>query len=194
MFGSKYALAVLAVAMHTATDAEGSTGVKVKFASKEYDLDTGEFIFTFGDGEEKRFNVDSLPDEMKRQLMFHGFGQKAGDSYAGLSKSNNFTGAKSNVQDVYDQLARGEWRGGRDSEARPRLDEVAQAIARIKGLEFDKAKAAVQEAYDSGEEGQAKIKAWRAHPKIKAEIAAIRAEKARADLEAQGEGAGEITL
>lgn len=170
---------------------------KVKFASKEYDLDTGMFEITFGDGTVISQNVDELPDEMKRNLMFHGFGQKVGDSYAGAK--GDFSKAKSAASDVIEQLKNGDWRAGRDGEAKPRLGELADAIARVKGIEVAEARAAVDAAaaLDGTDEqkkaGAEKLKNWRAHPRIKAALAAIRAEKAQADLEASG-NTSELTL
>lgn len=174
-----------------------ATESKVKFAAKEYDLDTGEYVITFGDGTVLMQNVDQLPDEMKRNLMFHGYGQKVGDSYAGAK--GDYSKAKQAANDVIEQLKNGDWRAGRDGEGRPRLGELADAIARVKGIPAEQARTAVDAAAAlDGDEaakkaGAEKLKVWRAHPKIKAALAALRAEKAQAELEAAGD-AGEVVL
>lgn len=165
--------------------------VSKKFCSKDYDLDTGMVSFAFGDGKSFEVNVDELPSDIQRTLMLHGASQKIGDSYAGAK--GNFAEAQANVQAVIEALKAGQWTGGRDGEGKPRLGELSAAIARVKGIPLEDATAAVNAANESGDEGQAKIKTWRAHPKIKAAIAAARAEKAQKELE-NASNAGDISL
>ena len=118
--------------------------------------------------------------------MLHCACQKIGDSDAGV-KGNYAEGIQS-AKDVIAQLGAGEWRAGRDDSARPRLAELAGAIARIKGVELVKAEAAVQAASED------QRKEWRSNAKVKAEIAKMRAEKAAAALEAAGEQVLNIDL
>lgn len=171
--------------MAEATPASSTTEKGKRFASKDYDLDTGEFEIEWKDGTSTKFNVDELPDEMKRKLMFHGFSQKVGDSYA--SAKGDIAKARTSAEETIAQLQKGEWTGERDSESRPRLGELAAAISSIKGIPLEDATAAVTAAAESGDEGAAKLKTWRAHPKIKAAILKARAEKAQAEVDAQTE-------
>lgn len=164
----------------------GSADAKVKFCEKEYDPDTKVCYFAFGNGVKLELDVNSLSPEMQTQLMLHGAIQKIGDSYAG-AKGNYVEGVQS-AKDVIAQLQAGEWRAGRDDSARPRLEELAGAIARIKGVDVAKAKAAVESATDD------QRKEWRSNAKVKAEIAKMRAEKAAAALEQAGEQALNIDL
>jgi hypothetical protein len=179
-------LALLAAFAPRFAVADDGGGVKTKFCDKDADSDTGVVSFQFGDGTKMEINVDSLPTDIQRTLMLHGMLQKGGDSYAGAK--GNFAEAKANLQAVFETLISGQWTGGRDGEGKPRLGELSAAIARVKGIKLEDATAAVNAANESGEEGQAKIKTWRAHPKIKAAIAAARAEKAQAEAEAQEGG------
>lgn len=180
---------------------EGSDGggsKAPKFAEKDFDLDTGEVIFSFGNGTELKLDVNSLSPEIQKRLMFHGTLQKIGDSYAGAK--GDFSKAIESARSVIEQLQSGEWRAARgEGEGRPRLGELSEAIARVKGVSVEEATTAVTAAaaLDGDEAARAagaeKLKAWRAHPKIKAAIAAIRAEKAQAEADAAG-GDDEISL
>lgn len=159
---------------------------KPKFCEKEYDLDTKLVSFSFGNGAKLDLDVSTLSPEMQVQLMLHGAAQKIGDSYAGV-KGNYAEGVQA-AKDVIEQLKAGEWRAGRDDSARPRLAELAGAIARIKGVDFAKADAAVQGASED------QRKEWRSNAKVKAEIAKMRAEKAAQALEQAGEQTLNIDL
>lgn len=173
-----------------ATEAEAKA---TRFAAKSYDLDSGEFEIAFGDGTKVGANISEFNPEIVKQLAFHGLGQKAGDSYAGAK--GDFTKAREAAQSVIDQLKQGEWRSARgEGEAKPRLGELAEAIARVKGIAVDKAMAAVEKIAQDAENGPAKLKEWRAHPKVKAAIAAIRSEKAQAELAAAEEKDLEIEI
>ena len=112
--------------------------------------------------------------------MLHGAAQKIGDSYAGAK--GDYDKAVEAAKGVIDQLAQGVWRAARgEGEARPRLGELAEAIARIKGVDRDKAMAAVEKATDE------QRKQWRGNAKVKATIAQIRAEAAAKALEQAAE-------
>ena len=159
---------------------------KPKFAEKEYDLDTGVVTFTFGNGTVLNFDTNELSAEMRSQLMLHGMSQKGGDSYAGAK--GNYSEAIQNVKDVWEQLKQGVWRAARgEGDAKPRLAELAEAIARIKQVPIEASTAAVE----AGTEEQRK--AWRGNAKVKAVIAQIRAEKAAKALE-EAEAQGAQTL
>lgn len=182
------ALATMSALMspaEAAVAAGGAAAEKKPFCSKEYDLETGLASFTFGNGTTLEQTVDELPANIQRQLMLHGFMQKVGDSYAGAK--GNFAEGIDNAKGVIEALKSGEWGTGRDSDGKPRLDELAEAIARVKGIPVEDAKKAAEAADED------KRKTWRAHPKIKAAIALIRSEKAQKALEAATD-AGDISL
>lgn len=170
-----------------AAGAAAESDKKVKFAEKEYDLDTGLVTIAFGDGKKVECNVLELSPEMQKQLMLHGASQKIGDSYAGAK--GNFAEAFKSASDIVEQLKQGVWRSARgEGEPVARLAELAEAISRIKQVDLDKAKAAVEKATDEQRKG------WRSNPGVKAMIAKLRAEKAAAELEAAGDKAGELEV
>lgn len=160
---------------------------KVSFCKKDYDIETGEFEFAFGDGEKISGNMSDFPLDTQKQLGLHGIGQKGGDSYAGAA--GDFAAAKAALRDVLSQLKLGVWKAGRgEGESRPRLGELAEAIARIKAVPVEQAMAAVEKATDD------QRKDWRSNAKVKAVIAQVRAEAAAKALEAAGEQQLNITL
>lgn len=148
---------------------------KVKFAKKEYDLDTGMLEITFGNGQVREFDSNELSEEIRKNLMLHGLSQKLGDSYAGVK--GNYDEALNNVASVFASLKSGDWSTAGE-EARPRLAELAAAIAAIKNVPLEKATAAVEKATDE------QRKAWRSNAQVKAAIAKARADKAAQALAA----------
>ena len=171
---------IAATALAMAEAAAASSDAKPKFAEKEYDMDTGEVSFTFGNGKSLSLNCNELSPEMQKQLMLHGALQKIGDSYAGAK--GNYAEAIESAESVMEQLKQGVWRAARgEGDARPRLAELAEAISRIKQVDLEKSTAAVEKATDD------QRKQWRSNAKVKAVIAQIRAEKAAKALEEAGE-------
>jgi hypothetical protein len=159
--------------------------VKTKFCEKDYDNGTGLAYFQFGNGTKLEINVNELSDEIRQELMFHGLMQKVGDSYAG-AKANYAEGIAS-AQKVIDQLIAGEWAAKRAAgEGKPRVGELAEAIARVKGVAIEKAAAAVAKATKE------QVAQWRKLGKVKEAILAIRMEKLARSKPAADEG--EINL
>lgn len=160
---------------------------KVPFCSKEYDVDTGLCSFTFGDGTIVDFNLSEATGEAARILPLHGVMQKGGDSYAGAK--GDFAAGIAALRDVLDNLRAGIWKGGRgEGESRPRLGELAEAIARIKSVPVEQALAAVEKATDE------QRKVWRSNAKVKSVIATLRAEAAAKALEESAEKDLEIEV
>lgn len=170
--------------MHAQAPDAAAEPSKVQFCKKTYDIETGEVSFAFGDGETITANVNDYSDKIQATLKVHGLIQKGGDSYAGAK--GNYTEAKNSLREVLENLKAGEWRGSRE-DGQPRIGDLAEAIARVKGIDLAAATAAVEAAAEE------KRKEWRAHPRIKAAIAQIKAEKAQKELEA-ATSAGDITL
>lgn len=150
---------------------------KVKFCEKEYDVDSGVASFTFGNGEALELNVEELPADTQKTLMLHGLIQKVGDSFAGAK--GDFAAALEAAARVIEQLKEGKWTAGKGAggEAKPRVTELAEAIARLKGIPVAQAIELVAAADDE------KRKTLRGNARVKAAIAQIRAEKAQAALE-----------
>lgn len=180
-------LAAAAFPLYAVEGGAGAEPKKVKFCDKEYDMDTGVVSFAFGNGKALEFDLNKVSDDVRKQLALHGASQKIGDSFAGVK--GNYAEGTQNAQDTIDQLYAGVWKAAREDDARPRLAELAEAIARIKGVELDKATAAVEKATDD------QRKQWRSNAKVKAVIAQLRAEKAAAALkDAEAQGAQELNV
>lgn len=161
------------------------------FIEKSYDLDNLSLTITVGGegGTELDFPLNELSEEIKQNLLCHGASQKLGDSAASVKKrladslgrdpseDELKAGVIEAINAVWGQLSAGDWRASRgEGEAKPRVGEVALAIARLRGMEVEE----VQKLVAATE--KEKVAAWRKHPQIQAEIAKIRAEKAAAKL------------
>lgn len=175
----------LTAPLFSMAEAAAAETKKPKFAEKEYDLDTKIVTITFGNGKVVDFDLNKVSQEVRDQLALHGASQKIGDSYAGVK--GNFAEGEANAKDVVEQLYAGVWRASREDDARPRLAELAAAIARIKNVPLEQATAAVEKGTDD------QRKTWRSNAKVKAVIAQIRAEKA-AEALAAAEASGEKEL
>jgi hypothetical protein len=143
---------------------------KVKFCDKSAD---GSIVrFTFGNGQALELDVMGLDESIQQELMLHGALQKIGDSYAGAAGDYEF--AISNAKKVIDNLVSGQWKAAREAgEAKPKTGELAEAIARIKGIELAQAAELVNSLDDD------QRKAVRGKDAVKAVIAQIRYEKAQ---------------
>lgn len=149
---------------------------KVPFSSKSVDEDAGVAIITFGDGRSLSLALEDLTPRMVNRLALHGAHQKGGDSYAGAKGDYNL--AFDSCKDVFDALRADRWTTGRESTgAVIRLDELAEAVARLKHVPKEEA---LQKLQSADEE---KVKTIKSLPEVKAVILDIRAEKARAALQ-----------
>ena len=153
---------------------------KIKFCSKSFEENddgslTGLISFVFGNGAERSVNVFEVPEDTQRRLTVHGGLQKCGDSYA--SADGDYAVGIAKLDAVIENLKAGTWKGER-GEAGPRLVELSAAIARIKAVTVEVARAAVEKATDE------QRKTWRNNARVKSAIADIRAEEAAKALEA----------
>ena len=118
--------------------------------------------------------MDDIPEALHNMLALHGLKQKIGDAASGYSKTNDYQGGFSAMQSVVDNLMNGLWnaKGGTGT------GDLVAAIAAIKGIDVDDA----QEIVDKLDEEQ--LKEVLAKPRVKAEIARIKAERAMKVAEA----------
>lgn len=164
------------------TEATAPTEAKIKFCEKSFEA--GVLSFKFGNGEHLTLDVTTLDEEIQQELMGHGALQKIGDSYAGAAGDYKFAIAAANK--VIENLQAGQWKAAREGgEGKPRTTELAEAVARIKGMEL----AAATEIVNALSDDQRK--ALRAKDKVKAVIAQIRFEKAQAKAEKSSGEAGD---
>lgn len=153
-----------------------------RFLSKDYDEDTGDFWFILGNGERIEGSVNSYSPQIQKQLSLHGVMQKAGDSVASCSKSRNYTQAAANINQVLSGLSQGQWETRGEGERGPRVEDLAEAIARLKNIPQEQALVAVNAAPEE------KRKEWRNHPQIKHALSVIRTEKLAKEVEGAGQG------
>ena len=158
---------------------------KKAFCKKSYDEETGQCAFVFGNGTTVEFNLSEATGDAAKILPLHGVMQKGGDSYA--SVKGNYAEGIANLQEVLSNLRQGIWKGER-GDSGPRLGELCEAIARIKGVSLETATAAVEKATADQQA------TWKSNVKVKSVIATLRAEKAAAALEASEKSELEIDL
>lgn len=137
--------------------------------------------FALADGQILTFNIEGVNAEVRERAMIHGFNQKIRDASAGFSKDKDYDGAFEAMQKVIEALEGGSWNrtGGAGLKGQGVL---AEAIARMKGVDITIAGNAVKVATDEQKKG------WMKNPKVAALMAQIVAERAQARLDAAGEG------
>lgn len=101
-----------------------------KRTTKKYDLETGLLTILFANGT-KSYDIDALPEDMKRRLMFHGASQLLGDSYASETDEMEY---RKHADARYENLAKNDWstRGtgsGLDSKLEEAEDRLEKYIA-----------------------------------------------------------------
>lgn len=135
--------------------------------------------FVLGNGVEVQARLDRIPADTVLELAWHGLSQKVGDAAAGFSKIRDFSGAFGAMQQVVDNLETGVWstrgQGGGTS-------DLVAAICELRGIDVAQAQAVV----DGMDEEQ--MKKVLAHPRIKSQIADLKA----ARLAAAAENAGDL--
>lgn len=133
----------------------------------------GKVAFVLGNGVRVELELAKLNADMKEQLILHGISQKVGDSASGFSKARDFHGAFGAMQGVVDTLYAGAW----SSRSGGGTSDLVQALAELQGLE----EADVQAAVDAMDEEQ--LAEVRKHPAVKAKVAELVQERAKAAAE-----------
>lgn len=127
-------------------------------------------VLTFANGAVLKCNPKKLPEAMQEQLMYHGFTQKARDSYANAKGDANW--AQAQAEGVIEGLQGGSWnrRGGGSG-----TSLLIEAVARIKEIDIPTARAAVEKL---NEAQLAQLKASKTVKRVQKEIEAERARAA----------------
>jgi len=116
-------------------------------------------------------DVTKLPEQVRMDGLLHGIKQKLGDAESGKSPTEKYSMA----QRIVENMLAGEWEL---TATRDDSGIIIEAIAVIKKLKIAQVEASLSEMDD--DEKATKLKEWRAHPKVKAAIAKIRADRAAA--------------
>lgn len=114
----------------------------------------------------KSFSADisKYPEAIREELTRHGWKQKFGDAESGGTPTEKYA----MVQRMHEALMNGQWELTSTVDMTP---AILEAVSRIKKLPIKKLEEAAQKHPE-------RVKEWGAHPKIKAMIAQMRAEKA----------------
>lgn len=131
------------------------------------DVVKGKLVFSFANGGGVEIDPSALSGEMKDQLVLHGLTQKIRDSFASAKGDANF--AQAQAEGVCEALLSGEWnrRGGGGFGG----SLLAEAVARIKGIEIGEAKERLAALSDEQRDALKKAAS------VKKEILAIKAER-----------------
>lgn len=142
-----------------------------KFLSKDV-LDDGRVTFTLGNGKVLTVNPEDYPTEIRGRLTSHGASQKIGDGTSGFSKKQDFAGAWEAMTSIHEALMAGNWEreGGGFGVS---IEDLSEAIAKLKKVDIAKAKAAVDSAPVE------KRREWASNKQVAAEIQAIRLRRAK---------------
>ncbi|HYE38141.1 hypothetical protein [Methylocaldum sp.] len=147
-----------------------------KVASKVLDFESKGVEFEFAGKEPQLVRLEDFSPDIQLHFALHGMSQKLGDAYS--ASKGDVDVAQGLFTDTLNQLKNGEWRAARgEGDSKPRTTELADALARIKGLPVAEVQAALKDATDE------QLKTMRSNERVKATIAVIRAEKAQARLE-----------
>lgn len=117
-------------------------------------------------GKSVAVDYEKLTADMQLAAALHGIGQKLGDAKSGGTPAEKYEMACR----IRDSLYAGSWTL---SDREENFETVIEAVAKIKGFTVEKVRAALEPL--SEEEEDAKLREWKAHPKVKAEIARARA-------------------
>ena len=151
---------------------------------KAINVETRTVTFTFEDQTSQTFELDKA-SAVATQLALHGASQKIGDSYAGAGDAEDpLAYAKAAVSDLISRLYAGEWTqsGGGGSRSVP---VIILAFAAVAGRPVEEA----EELFEAMSEDERK--AWAKKPKVAAQVALIRAQRAAAKAERLAKAADE---
>ena len=142
---------------------------RAQIAKKEVHEDMSGVTIAFADGKPLTVNLADLPDEMVGHLALHGLSQKLGDSYSG---EQDIASARALAAAVAERLREGNWKAVREGGGGGRISDLAQALSNVTGQPLEECVTKLADMEKDQKSG------LRKHPKIKAELAKIAAERA----------------
>jgi len=144
---------------------------RTQIAKKETLEDMSGVNINFNDGESVQARLADFSDDIVVHLALHGLSQKLGDSYSG---EQDITSARALASAVLDRLKEGNWKAVREGGGGGRISDLAQALSAVTGQPLEECVAKISEMEKDQKNG------LRKHPKVKAELAKIAAERAEA--------------
>jgi|SRR5687768_1084599 len=133
----------------------------------------GEVRFLLGNDQEVIVQESEISPENRYRLMIHGLSQKLGDSCSSHSKEMKFGEAFRELTELKELLATPDWSRKREGAGRQAMEDLIEALAKLKKQEIEVVRVAVEGATDE------KRKQWAKNSTVDAEIQAIK--KRRAD-------------
>jgi hypothetical protein len=109
-------------------------------------------------------DISKYPEAIREEFLRHGWKQKFGDAESGGTPSEKYA----MVQRMHEGLMNGQWELTSNIDMTP---VILEAVSRIKKFPLKKLEMVAQKSPE-------KVKEWGQHPKVRAEIAQMRAEKA----------------
>lgn len=167
---------------------------KKDFLSKvtEFDKDgkKGFVTFTLGNDQVIEVNMAEVHEANMYHAAVHGISQRLGDACSAFSKDKQYGKAFEKMQRIADVLKTAEWNVEREGGEGKRQDhaDLVAALAKLKKTDLEVVQAAVDAASAD------KLKAWASNPDVKAEIADIRAKRAKANAKAAKVTLDDITF
>lgn len=148
--------------------------------TREWDETPGAegLVYTMADGTKGTFAYHSLPEATKVMLGLHGLEQKVFDSIAGDTKKGaTQEQLMATLAKTYEPLVGGEWSGKRGSSDGPGLPLLTEALSRMAGISLEEMGVRLAGTTVEARREMAKL------PQVAAQIAGIRAERAKAVAE-----------
>lgn len=156
---------------------------------------------TVKEGDMQEINVNTLTDEIQKRAKVHGVSQKVGDNFAGAA--GDVDKAWQLCAEMIDQLKEGLWKDREAGEGGMRTSLLVEAVAQIKGISVEEARAKLfadqpEDLEDDATEDEkkahaakaeafvAKITELRKHPVVKKKVLEIQMARETAAAAAEG--------
>lgn len=150
--------------------------------------DKGTIKFVLGNGQQVYVQESDISPENRYRLMIHGISQKLGDSCAAFSKELKYGDAFAELTDLAEMLKTKDWSRKREGGGRQALEDLIEALAKLKKQEPDVVRVAVEKATSET------LKKWAKNATVDAELQAIRKRRADAAKKASGDSIDDIDL
>jgi hypothetical protein len=149
---------------------------------------------TYANGKQAEYDPTTLPLPMRQSLLWYGLKQKLADSGSDADTVQEFHDA---VEATWTALQNGEFNRQGGGSGKASVETVAEAIARIKGKDYKIVLETLQKRQSEMVEFEGKpsktfIDVMRENPKVKAEIAAIYAERLQAKADQSDDALDDI--
>ena len=148
----------------------------------------GEVKFVLGNEQFVTVNEADISPENRYRLMIHGISQKLGDSCAAFSKDLKYGDAFQELTELAELLKTKDWSRKREGGGRQAVEDLIEALAKLKKQEVDVVRAAVENATPET------LKKWAKNTTVDAELQAIKKRRADAAKKASTDSIDDIDL